>query len=81
MTPNALTGPREKLISFVADRPGHDARYAMNAAKIEHELGWRPRHNFESGLRQTVQWYLDNRTWWEPLRSGIARGERLGVTV
>ncbi|QDM22615.1 dTDP-glucose 4,6-dehydratase [Tardiphaga sp. vice154] len=81
LAPNAAIGPREKLISFVTDRPGHDARYAIDAAKIARELGWKPRHSFETGLRQTVQWYLDNRDWWERVRSGSYRGERLGVAV
>lgn len=81
LAPNATIGPRDRLISFVTDRPGHDARYAIDAAKIERDLGWKPRHSFESGLRQTVQWYLDNRTWWERVRSGVYRGERLGVAV
>lgn len=81
LAPDATIGPREKLIAFVTDRPGHDARYAINATKIERDLGWTPRYSFESGLRQTVQWYLENRSWWERVRSGIYRGERLGVAV
>jgi dTDP-glucose 4,6-dehydratase len=81
LVPDASIGPREKLISFVADRPGHDARYAIDAGKIVSELGWKPRHAFEQGLRETVQWYLDNKTWWERVRSGVYRGERLGVAV
>lgn len=81
LAPDSTIGPREKLITFVADRPGHDARYAIDAAKISRELGWAPRYNFESGLRHTVQWYLDNRIWWERVRSGVYRGERLGVAV
>ncbi len=81
LAPDAAIGPREKLITFVTDRPGHDARYAIDATKIGRELGWTPRHNFESGLRQTVQWYLDNKSWWERVRSGVYRGERLGVAV
>ncbi|MDY8108877.1 dTDP-glucose 4,6-dehydratase [Fulvimarina sp. 2208YS6-2-32] len=72
-------GPRERLITFVADRPGHDARYAIDAGKIEAELGWRPAETFETGLKKTVQWYLDNRQWWENIRSGQYRGERLGL--
>ena len=72
-------GSYEKLITFVADRPGHDARYAIDASKIARELGWRPRENFDSGLRKTVEWYLDNRDWWERVRSGRYRGERLGL--
>jgi len=58
---------RRDLIRFVEDRPGHDARYAIDPAKIERELGWRPRESFESGLEKTVRWYLANRAWWEPL--------------
>jgi dTDP-glucose 4,6-dehydratase len=78
---DSVIGKRESLISFVTDRPGHDFRYAIDATKIMNELSWRPRETFESGLRKTVQWYLDNRTWWERVRSGVYRGERLGVSV
>jgi dTDP-glucose 4,6-dehydratase len=81
LAPDAAIGSRAKLISFVTDRPGHDARYAIDASKVERELGWRARYTFDDGLRQTVQWYLDNRTWWERVRSGVYRGERLGVAV
>lgn len=69
----------EELITFVPDRPGHDRRYAMDPTRLEQELGWRPRESFESGLRKTVAWYLENRWWWEPIRSGRYRGERLGL--
>jgi dTDP-glucose 4,6-dehydratase len=78
--PNSFKGPREQLIKFVADRPGHDFRYAIDASKIQNELGWTPRETFESGLRKTVKWYLDNRAWWERVRAGVYRGERLGLT-
>jgi dTDP-glucose 4,6-dehydratase len=71
--------PHASLITYVADRPGHDFRYAVDATKIRHELGWRPRETFASGLRRTVMWYLENRTWWERIRSGIYYGERLGT--
>ena len=71
--------PREALITFVADRPGHDARYAMDITRISGELGWRPQESFESGLRKTVMWYLTNRFWWEAIRSGRYAGERLGL--
>jgi dTDP-glucose 4,6-dehydratase len=81
LAPDTAIGSRAKLISFVTDRPGHDARYAIDARKVERELGWRARYTFDDGLRQTVQWYLDNRTWWERVRSGVYRGERLGVAV
>lgn len=69
----------EDLITFVTDRPGHDARYAVDSSKIETKLGWRQSVNFEEGLLRTVKWYLDNRTWWENIRSGKYRGERLGT--
>src|SRR5262245_37796 len=70
---------RRSLITFVADRPGHDLRYAVDAAKAQRELDWYPRVEFECGLEQTVHWYLENRAWWEPLRQKIYRGERLGL--
>jgi dTDP-glucose 4,6-dehydratase len=66
------------LITFVKDRPGHDLRYAIDASKIERELGWVPEETFETGLRKTVQWYLDNRQWWQRVLSGAYRLERLG---
>jgi dTDP-glucose 4,6-dehydratase len=68
----------QDLITFVKDRPGHDLRYAIDASKIERELGWVPEETFETGLRKTVQWYLDNRQWWERVLSGAYRLERLG---
>jgi len=67
------------LITFVKDRPGHDLRYAIDAAKIQRELGWVPEETFESGIRKTVQWYLDNRHWWERVLSGDYRLGRLGA--
>jgi dTDP-glucose 4,6-dehydratase len=72
-------GPRESLIRFVRDRPGHDRRYAIDATKIETELGWRPRETFQSGLARTVDWYLANRSWWEAVRARGYKGERLGL--
>lgn len=78
LAPDTAIGPRESLINFVADRPGHDLRYAIDATKIERELGWQPQESFETGLYKTVRWYLDNRRWWERVRSGVYRGERLG---
>jgi dTDP-glucose 4,6-dehydratase len=71
--------PHERLIEFVTDRPGHDARYAIDASKIRRELGWQPRHTFDAGLRDTVRWFLDHRAWWERVMSGAYRGERLGL--
>lgn len=69
------------LIRFVVDRPGHDLRYAIDASKIRDQLGWQPRETFETGLEKTVRWYLDNRAWWQRIRSGVYRGERLGVVA
>lgn len=66
------------LITFVADRPGHDQRYAIDAAKIEKKLGWTPGETFETGLRKTVKWYLENESWWQPILDGSYRLERLG---
>lgn len=80
MLPTSPHRPYEQLIEFVTDRPGHDARYAIDTGKIRSELGWRPRHSFEDGLRETVRWFLDNRAWWERVMSGAYRGERLGLT-
>ncbi len=71
--------PRRDSIRFVPDRPGHDARYAVDASRIREELGWRPSRGFEEGLGETVRWYRDNRTWWERVRSGAYRGGRLGL--
>ncbi|CAN5916189.1 dTDP-glucose 4,6-dehydratase [soil metagenome] len=80
MLPDSANRPHARLIQFVTDRPGHDARYAIDATKIKNELGWQPRQDFEDGLRRTVRWYLDNRGWWERVMSGAYRGERLGLT-
>jgi dTDP-glucose 4,6-dehydratase len=66
------------LITFVQDRPGHDLRYAIDASKIEKELGWVPEESFESGIRKTVQWYLDNETWWQQVMDGSHRLQRIG---
>jgi dTDP-glucose 4,6-dehydratase len=72
-------GKHRSLIHFVTDRPGHDARYAIDAGKLESELGWKARETFDSGIRNTVQWYLENEWWWRPLRDGVYSGERLGL--
>jgi dTDP-glucose 4,6-dehydratase len=71
--------PRRALVRFVADRPGHDLRYAIDASKIRRELGWVPRETFESGLAKTVRWYVENEWWWSRVQSGGYRGERLGL--
>lgn len=73
------TGPYADLITFVADRPGHDARYAINPSRIMNELGWQPSVTVEQGLEQTVQWYLDNESWWKPLQMRSGVGDRLGT--
>jgi dTDP-glucose 4,6-dehydratase len=67
------------LIAFVPDRPGHDLRYAIDAARIEKELGWRPCIGFDEGLERTIRWYIDNPGWWRPLREKVYGGERLGL--
>jgi dTDP-glucose 4,6-dehydratase len=81
LTPSKMIGRREALITFVTDRPGHDLRYAIDPTRICTELAWQPRETFESGLRKTVEWYLANRSWWQPIREGVYGGERLGVTA
>ncbi|MDQ1077535.1 dTDP-glucose 4,6-dehydratase [Pseudoroseomonas cervicalis] len=72
-------GPRRRLVSFVADRPGHDARYAIDASKLKRELGWEPSESFETGLEKTIAWYLENEWWWQPLRQRVYGGERIGL--
>jgi dTDP-glucose 4,6-dehydratase len=81
MAPDEARGPHERLIIYVTDRPGHDRRYAIDAGKIKRELGWEPRETFDTGLRKTVRWYLDNPHWWQRIRSGVYRGERLGTVA
>ncbi|MFZ9416849.1 MAG: dTDP-glucose 4,6-dehydratase [Alphaproteobacteria bacterium] len=71
--------PHEALVRHVADRPGHDHRYAIDASRLRDELGWRPLLDFEAGLERTVRWYLDNEAWWRPLRERVYGGERLGL--
>ena len=66
------------LITYVADRPGHDLRYAIDPAKLMNELGWKPEENFETGIRKTVKWYLDNEWWWKPIHEKKYAGQRLG---
>jgi dTDP-glucose 4,6-dehydratase len=78
LTPSGT--PHDALIEFVADRPGHDARYAIDATRLESELGWQARENFDSGIAKTVRWYLENEWWWAPLRERYD-GERLGLAA
>jgi dTDP-glucose 4,6-dehydratase len=78
-SPDMAGGSRARLIRFVADRPGHDHRYSVDAAKIRDELGWRPQESFGTGMEKTIEWYLANRDWWGHIRSGIYAGERLGL--
>ena len=81
LRPNLPHSPCKSLVTFVTDRPGHDRRYAIDTTKIRRELGWSPVENFESGLRQTIAWYLDNPVWLERATSGTYRRERLGLNV
>ncbi|MBM3547132.1 MAG: dTDP-glucose 4,6-dehydratase [Alphaproteobacteria bacterium] len=71
--------PRAEQIEFVKDRPGHDQRYAIDASKIERELGWKPSLTFDKGIRQTVEWYLGREDWWRPILDGRYQGDRLGL--
>lgn len=73
------THAHASLISYVTDRPGHDQRYAIDATKLDTELGWRAVENFETGIEKTIDWYLDNRDWWQPMRDSVYAGERLGL--
>ncbi len=75
------TGSYRDLIEFVTDRPGHDFRYAIDAGKLESELGWQAEETFESGLDKTVRWYIDNQDWWRPLRETVYDGGRLGLAT
>jgi len=79
LSPSA-TGARRRLITFVADRPGHDKRYAIDASKVERELGWRPEENFEKGLAKTAQWYLDHEAWWRSILERGYTASRLGLS-
>jgi len=80
LLPTSPHRPHKNLIHFVTDRPGHDLRYAIDATKIQRELGWTPQETFATGLRKTVQWYLENQAWWQRVRDGSYRGERLGLS-
>lgn len=79
LAPGKVTKSAVELINFVTDRPGHDRRYAINPARIGNELGWQPRETFATGLRKTVQWYLDHESWIRHIEDGTYRGERLGT--
>jgi len=79
LVPNSPFTPHFDLVTYVADRPGHDKRYAIDADKINRELGWRPKETFETGLRKTVQWYIRNRDWCKNVQDGSYQRERLGV--
>jgi dTDP-glucose 4,6-dehydratase len=79
MAPDSRIGDRSRLIEFVADRPGHDLRYATDSSRLRAELGWSPLESFETGLRRTVSWYLANQAWCARVQSGEYRGERLGL--
>ncbi|MFN0263120.1 dTDP-glucose 4,6-dehydratase [Tepidamorphus sp. 3E244] len=76
---HSIGAPHASLIDFVEDRPGHDWRYAIDAGKIQSELGWRAEEDFEAGIEKTVLWYLENEAWWRPLREGVYAGARLGL--
>ncbi len=78
ITPHDKISDRKELITFVADRPGHDLRYAIDAGKIKRELGWEPTEEFNTGLKKTITWYLDNKEWWQRVLSGAYRMQRLG---
>jgi dTDP-glucose 4,6-dehydratase len=79
LRPDSPHAPCSKLIRYVTDRPGHDRRYAIDASKIERELGWRPKQNFATGLEITIRWYLDHPTWVERVTTGVYARERLGL--
>jgi dTDP-glucose 4,6-dehydratase len=76
---NPAGASHRRHISFVTDRPGHDQRYAIDASRLERELGWSAQETFDTGIEKTVRWYLDNRQWWEAVRRGVYAGERLGL--
>ena len=80
LLPDSKFRPHEDLIQFVTDRPGHARRYAIDATKIQTELEWRPQESFETGLRKTVEWYLNNKNWVNRVMSGAYKGTRLGLT-
>jgi dTDP-glucose 4,6-dehydratase len=79
--PRADGKPRNTQVTYVADRPGHDRRYAIDATKLKSELGWQPAHTFERGIADTVDWYLDHQDWVRRVLDGSYRLERIGVTA
>ena len=81
LRPQNNAQPYENLITFVKDRPGHDLRYAIDASKIENELGWKPLETFETGIRKTIEWYLNNLEWCRHVQDGSYQRERLGVNL
>lgn len=80
MQPSDKLSSYTELISYVTDRPGHDLRYAIDAGKIQAELGWVPVETFGSGIRKTVAWYLDNRVWWQNIQDNSYQQQRLGLS-
>ena len=81
LCPQANNTPYASLITFVKDRPGHDLRYAIDASKIKNDLGWTPQETFETGIRKTVEWYLNNLEWCHRVQDGSYQRERLGVNI
>jgi dTDP-glucose 4,6-dehydratase len=81
LRPRADGKSRREQITYVADRPGHDHRYAIDPSKLERELGWKAQESFETGIAQTVQWYLDHEAWWRPIMDRTYSGQRLGLSV
>ena len=79
LVPESPYKPHEQLITYVADRPGHDVRYAIDAGKIDNDLGWLPLETFETGMQKTIQWYLDNKVWCQHVQDGSYQRERLGT--
>ena len=79
LRPRANGNPYDELITYVKDRPGHDHRYAIDSSKIKNELGWSPNETFKTGIRKTIQWYLDNESWWRRIQDGTYNQERLGL--
>ena len=78
LRPELKTNSVDDMITYVTDRPGHDKRYAINCDKIENELGWEPKESFETGIRKTIEWYLNNEAWVQAIEDGTYAGERLG---